>query len=189
MPRGLTGHQHLTLDSSIGEGRGWLQAHYHKAGIRCLMCTQSVGLYRRRIGHLNAVFLAFLAKLTMEHPRGQKWFHKNEIFAKYSASLPGGDYTWLTHLGLAIPAAEKHKNELPTKRRSGYWQITSFGKQFVSGEVTIPKYFWTYNGRIETYKRGPHRGEHMLSVEQVSIQDCFKRSFDYSEMMSWCEER
>lgn len=73
----------------------------------------------------------------------------------------------LKHWGLI----EQKPNKDDAKKTSGIWRITIKGKEFVLGQITIPKYIITYNDILDRYEGNE------VAIHEIS------QGFNYNEVM------
>ena len=55
--------------------------------------------------------------------------------------------------------------------KGGKWRVTRKGMDFVSGNLTVPRFVWTYRGRVERVS------DKMISIEQVTQGWKFRRDY------------
>jgi hypothetical protein len=65
------------------------------------------------------------------------------------------------------------RSEDSDAKYSGMWRPTDLGKDFVHSGVRVPKKVFTYNNVVEGH-----------STETVSLPECFKEYFSYTEVMN-----
>jgi hypothetical protein len=75
----------------------------------------------------------------------------------------------LHHWGLL----ETKKNTDKKVRGSGLWRLTPLGRDFIYRHVTLPKYAFVFNNRLEKY-----------SEEQVDVVQALGKKFSYEELMN-----
>ncbi len=141
-------------------------------GTACPVCNQYVKMYRKSIDAASAKCLITLYNLDFYKPSREWWHISSEIKAPHSV---GGNFAKLSYWGL-IEQRPKKAGEKSSKRTTGMWKITQQGKDFVSLNVTLPKYVKLYNG----VSYGLEEGEDKKSL---SIMDVLGNRFDYTELM------
>lgn len=129
-------------------------------GIDCPCCGQLVKKYPRKLTSSMAKALISL------YNQSSGW--GESVHIKKIKNVNGGEFAQLKRWGLITDEA----NEDTTKRRSGLWSITSKGVQFIKGEISVPMYCDTYNGKTLGF-----------SKETTTIQQALGNRFDYAEMM------
>jgi hypothetical protein len=61
----------------------------------------------------------------------------------------------------------------PKAGRSGFWRVTSKGKEFLLGKITVPQAVYVYNDKVFGF-----------DDKEISFRQCFGRHFNFDEMMS-----
>ena len=62
--------------------------------------------------------------------------------------------------------------------KGGLWRITEDGKEFVQGKISVPKFVWTYRGKVERYD-----GDHITIFD---VSGGWKSRSQYAkERRSW----
>ena len=130
-------------------------------GKDCPCCGQYAKSYRRGVSGSQVKALMYLFQC------GRGWHHHRE-FADGS-----GEHAKLRFWGLVEKQTEPDEAEEEDKTSTGYWRITKLGKRFVNGEVDIPKYVYIYNNQLM----------HKDNFVKVSVHDCIKNKFKFSEIM------
>lgn len=143
----------MSENMSIDEASSFLASQAEK-GAYCPCCGQFVKAYRRIIRGNHARFLLDVARKTSKE---QPWVH-------YKKCIFGGrDYNYLRHFGLA-----------ETQERTGFWQVTEFGMDFIREKASIPAWIVVYNNKVLD-----------KATNVVTIRDCLKRGgFDYDALMA-----
>ena len=127
-------------------------------GANCVVCGRLAKVYRRSISDAQA---RSLAEIFDKH--GHEW-----------ASLPDdGDNRHreehkLRYWGLLEESTERREDG----GRGGMWRVTALGARWVCGQVTVPKYAYTYQNRVLR-----------LDGEQRSFADALKEPFDLRSIM------
>ena len=145
---------------TIEDARAYL-AKNAMEGARCPCCNQMVKLYRRPLTRN-------MAKVLLEFYRGARhgdgWLHiRRDVFRGHAAD---GEHAKLRYWGLLEERQE----------RSGYWRITERGKQFVEGQILMPRVALVLNGQVLALDRS----------KQVSFYDVLGKHFDFKEV--WGDE-
>ena len=133
-------------------------------GTTCPCCGQFVKLYKRTI---YAAVARELINLTRLCEGTTNFYHITDFQVKRAG---GGDLAKMEAWGLV----EQQTNHETKKRTSGMWRITPYGRNFVFGLVSVPKYKHFYDGDV--YK---------TSAEHITIRDALGKKFNYSELMGW----
>jgi len=79
-----------------------------------------------------------------------------------------GDGARLRYYGLA----ESDKDRRPDGGKSGWWQVTEFGRAFLFDRAVVRKNVWVYDNRVMR-REGP----------PVRVRDALGKKFNYDEMM------
>lgn len=142
-------------------------------GIDCPCCDQFCKRYERQIFSTIAIALISLYRLTRRFP-DEEWFHVVRVYEEarqFNVPIHGGELAKTAGWGL-IDERNKDADD-DTRRTSGFWKLTEAGKLFVEGKSRVPKYAYSYNNVVEKF-----------SDETVTISDCLKKRFNYSELMA-----
>lgn len=126
----------------------------------CSECGRLIKTYRRLV---NKTMVRALLK--MYELGGTKEF----VHTPTRISVNGGDISKMEIWGLI----ERSPTEREDHGRDGWWRVTTFGRSFLRGEVTISKYAEIYLGVFQQFS-GP----------QVSVSDCYKEFFDLRKLMN-----
>lgn len=118
-------------------------------GGSCPCCGQHVQVYRRKVYKLMAKCLIWLVGEYMA--RGGEW-----ISLKSGPRFRGGDNAKLLYWHLAVRHPEQDDLYKPTQ----------LGVDFVARKVSIPKYAYVYDGRVQGF-----------SPERVCIDECLEGDF------------
>jgi hypothetical protein len=145
-------------DMPVGEAREKMNERVWQEGQRCPVCIQWAKVYRWRLYATAARFLVRLYRAG-----GTDTFVESK-----TVKVPGqgGDATRLRHWRLV----EHEKERRPDGGRSGFWRVTERGERFVRGEIAVPKYAYTYDGRCL-----------LLNGDPGTISDVLGESFDYAD--------
>ena len=149
--------------SDIAKARAdWADVIKHEGGI-CPVCDRWGRIYRRGINRTMARSLVWLSS-----QEGDK-----DGWVDVPATAPKdvvrtNQLSTLKWWGLIESAA----NDDPKKKRSGVWRVTHDGRLFVGHVIRIPKFVYTYNDTVRE-----------VSLETVSILECFEDPFDYRRVM------
>jgi hypothetical protein len=115
-------------------------------------------------------------QITSTQVRGMIWmfqnFHENEWVDLGKAPkwvLRSKSMATLHHWGLL----ETKKNTGKKVRGSGLWRLTPLGRDFIHRHITLPKYAFVFNNRLEKY-----------SEDQVDVVQALGKKFSYEELMN-----
>lgn len=155
----------MTLSDStpLGEAKEWLRERVDE-GERCPLCTQFSKVYRRSIHGTMARTLVLAYR---EHELD--WFH---LATLTKTTGRGGEEGKLRYWGLLEEESARREDG----GRSGWWRVTERGREFVLGNVVVPKYALVYDGRLMS----------LDGDEMIDIRAALGKRFDYSELM-WGE--
>lgn len=129
----------------------------------CPCCGRFAKIYKRQIHAGIALQLIKLYKtggLT-------NYVHNATLLAPGSSGV--GDFSKAAYWGLI----EEKEHEVGDLKSSGYWMLTMKGSAFVRGVMRIPKYVLVYDHTVLGFEG-----------DEVSIRECLKNMFNYSELMS-----
>jgi hypothetical protein len=134
------------------------------AGTICTVCDRHVKVYKRAFNSNMATFLKSLIINSLKDTMigGDGFIHHSDCL------YTGRDYTCIQYWNLAETYLDKDGN----KKMSGKWKPTDVSMDFFKGELTIPKYVFTLNGKV--IKK---------SEEQISFQEALGIPFNYKELM------
>lgn len=144
---------------TIEEAKDQLRANLN-TGMDCPCCGQFVKKYPRKLTASMAVGLISLYSQT-KHTTAP-------IHIKKIARVNGGEFAQLKRWEL-IRDADNHDSY---KRKSGFWFITRKGVDFIKGNLQVPMYCDTYNGKTLGF-----------SEEMTTIKQALGNKFDYAELM------
>lgn len=145
-------------NDSLTEAKQLLRDNWDK-GIDCPCCGQLVKKYSRKLTSSMAGALISLYNNS-----------KNEVHISEIEHVNGGEFAQLERWGLI----RQLDNTDTTKRTSGMWVIEPKGKAFVMGQIQVPMYCDTYNGKTLSF-----------SAEMTTIKQALGNKFDYSELMGF----
>jgi hypothetical protein len=134
-------------------------------GVQCPCCRRLVRVYKRK---LNGGMAVALCRLVVLYQERQEAVHVRELFDP-SSKL---DFSQLRFWGLAVTLP---KEEGQHGRRSGYWEPTTKGIDFVYGRASAPSHRIHVPGTEETLA---------WETKQVHIGDVLPDGFDYDELMA-----
>ena|SRR5210317_855841 len=150
---------------TIKEAKDFLRRNW-TAGAKCPCCQQNVKLYKRPLGSAQAAALIVTWKL---HKKGKIWVHvQDDIIVGAKINIKG-DFAKCRFWGL-IRSLE---NEDPTKKDSGWWQLTQKGIDFVKNQKRVYSHIYTYNQTFYGFEKS----------KTISILDALKNKFDYSKLI------
>lgn len=150
------------------EAKEYLRANWEK-GTNCPCCGQYVKLYKRRFNSGMARSLLIIYRLTKAKNGSDKWLHLQREFANLGINSNAADYSSLKWWGLIEPA----ENDDPSKKTSGFWQITDSGIAFAEKRTKISTRAFLYNNKFCGF-----------STEKIDIKEALQDKFDYEELMS-----
>jgi ssDNA-binding Zn-finger/Zn-ribbon topoisomerase 1 len=133
----------------LDDTKQWLKKNYEGTGCKCPACGKHVQLKDRTITSAMAKALIAISK------------HQGEVNISELKEIRGGDYAKLRYWGLIEEV------------RSGRWQITHKGRQFVHDKVRVPKVAWVYNKRARSFNE----------EETINIREALGKPSLYQELM------
>jgi len=158
--------------SSVRESRVWVKEN-RRDGCRCPACRQVVAERKRHLHHSMARALLLIFWYFQRNP-GKNWLHVESYLKHLPVSRAlRGDFAKLRFWGLIEkrPGAKDDGNP-----SSGYYAITAKGKKFVRNEISVPPYFWMFNGKCRGFAQ---------DEEEVYIKDVLqKKFFNYDKLMN-----
>ena len=135
-------------------------------GGSCPVCDRWGMVYART---LNQTMVKSLIWLCQEHVRtGNTWIDVPKTAPRFV--IQTNQLPIVTSWGF-IERCPKDSEEGGAKY-SGLWRPTEKGCQFYLGKIAVPQKAFAYNNKIEGY-----------GGKNVYINDCFKKFFDYNEVM------
>jgi hypothetical protein len=115
-------------------------------------------------------------QITSTQVRGMIWMFQNffedewvDLGKAPKWVLRSKSMATLHHWGLL----ETKKNADKKVRGSGLWRLTPLGRDFIHRHITLPKYAFVFNNRLEKY-----------SEEQVDVVQALGKKFSYEELMN-----
>jgi hypothetical protein len=115
-------------------------------------------------------------QITSTQVRGMIWMFQNffedewvDLGKAPKWVLRSKSMATLHHWGLL----ETKKNTDKKVRGSGLWRLTPLGRDFIHRHITLPKYAFVFNNRLEKY-----------SEEQVDVVQALGKKFSYEELMN-----
>ncbi len=153
---------------TIQEAKQFIRDNFEE-GCECPACGQLVKRYSRTITSSMSYALGLIYKFFQRNPRDE-WVHVEDYLKDQDIpSSIRADYSKLRYWELL-----KHNNEKREdgSKRSGFWKMTPKGRQFIRGEISVPKYALVFNN-------------HFLGLEGdlINIHDTVKNKFDYGKLM------
>ena len=138
-------------------------------GKKCPHCNQYVKLYKRKITSSMAYALILIQKYFDNND--EEWLHVTNYLSKLNipTAVKGGDFAKLMHWKLLIKMKETRDDG---SDRVGYWKVTQKGKDFIKGNVKVPKFAGIYNQKFYGF-----------SGDLISIKDALGTKFKYDELM------
>lgn len=130
----------------------------------CPCCNRFAKVYHRSIHVSIALQLIQLYKLG---GYGGKFIHASKLIPKGNTGT--GDFNKAKYWGLI---EELPESTMPHQKSNGHWQLTPMGIEFVLGNMLVNKYAVIYNDRVID-----------VTGALVSIKDCLKEKFNYSDLM------
>lgn len=147
---------------TLKEAKDYLSKNY-KDGAKCPCCDQFVKQYKRKINSTMAYALILMSK-TPEWIHSESFFHNKNVPSSIRGDLPK-----LRHWKLIDKDETGKKDGNPNV---GNYKITEKGISFVGKYISVPKYAYSYNNKIQGF-----------SEETCKITDCLGNHFNYSELM------
>ncbi len=152
---------HFGLLMTLAEARDTLRGLVD-VGYPCPCCDQLAKVYKRPIGRSNA---RDLLNAFRRHGIGE-WFHFQSLPGKIQN---GGDTGKLRFWGLVDEQTEILRDD---GGRCGYWQITTKGRAWLLGQISVPKYARIYDGKLLE-----------LTGRDWTIRDAMGKDFRLDEIM------
>lgn len=129
-------------------------------GTDCPCCDQFAKVYERGIHATTASEMIRFWRIA-----GQNWSKPIDVIGKNSPDLLKCRFWKL------LEREEGFRSD--GSNRVGIWRITDKGVAFIKGEISVPEKALIYNNKLLGF-----------TENQVTIQDCLKDKFNYSELMS-----
>ena len=160
-----------TSFTTLADAIGWIVENRND-GAECPCCGQLAKVYRRSITGSMAYVLILIDR---HFQTETDWLHVPTYLGRVAggtAATRGGDWAKLVHWGLLVECDAVRDDG---SDRAGYYKITDLGKQFVRGDVRVPKYVYLYDGArmVRSASEDP----------VVSIRDALKETFNYDDLM------
>lgn len=134
--------------------------------IDCPACGRYCKLYHRRIHANMARQLIALYRMCGHLVMSGK---SPEVHTRDVRKMCGySDFTLAKHWDL-VRAGQNITS--PNKKDSGYWYMTDKGRQFVLGEISIPKYAYLFDDKCVGY-----------SDDVITIAGALGKKFNYQEL-------
>ncbi len=161
----------LPPNATLAQAIEYLRQHIKK-GANCPCCQGYIKTYSRSINSANAMCLIELYNISEKH--GYKFYHLNELkelSKKFMKMVNGGEFARMRHYGFIVdqPKADGDKK----KKTTGYWMLTSKGKEFVKGHSKVYKNMLLLNNQVLGYEG-----------DLVTIEDCLTEKFSYQKIMA-----
>jgi hypothetical protein len=135
-------------------------------GVICPVCDQLAKIYTRRI---TAQMARALILLYRHVGASDEWIHAPSFFTSKRANS-SNDAALLRHWRLIELQGALRRDG---SNRSGLWRITERGRQFVRGDLSVPKFVYLYDAELI--------GEDDSVL--VTVRDALGKKFDYAEIM------
>jgi len=167
------------MDDSIKKAQlDMRQAMQAGRSAECPCCYQNVAASKRKLDRSICLSLSYLVSL---HRKTGGPIHYTSLarpFGRYTATITHWNIIRYWDLARKInrddPQWEKIQAQLigdPDKPNSGYWVPTNNGYSFVNGQMKVPKYIYTYNGKPV------HK-----SPQLVDMKAALGERFNYAEL-------
>lgn len=132
-------------------------------GYKCPCCGQLCKRYYRKMNANMAMTMIVLYR------KKRFGFVRVEEFLRVHGYPRSGDFPYLVHYGML----EKMVGERADgSKKNGFYKLTDKGRQFVLGQITVPKTFIFYNGKFEGFEG-----------DEIDIKQALGKAFDYRELM------
>lgn len=138
----------------------------------CACCGQKVVAYRHKVTWAQACALTILVDLYEEDPGHHHITNIKRVTRKRTREPD----LILSHFSVMAKwdLIEDQPNiDKPDQRTSGMWKPTQAGIDYVYNRITIPKYLWVYNNRIQRETGG-----------QIGIDRSVQEQFSWLEMQN-----
>lgn len=153
--------------NTVDEVKAYLSKNARN-GVECPCCHQLVKAYERKLNQGMVLFLIALFRMTQEGTRSV--FHAEEILERVGTYTKSRDYSVLKHWGL-IEEVEVQTDS--SKRKAGYWQLTTAGSQFVRGIIPVASHVKIYNNKF-----------YGVTGKFIKIREALGEKFNYDELMN-----
>lgn len=162
----------ITENTTLKEAMAYISGNTKK-GVRCPCCNGFVKLYKRAITSSNASALMQFFKISEKY--GYRFYHITELMErshqKYAGVFGSGEFARMRHYGFIV---EQPKSDLDKKKKtSGFWALTTDGKDFCQGRKKVRKAVLLLNNKVLGF-----------DGEYVDIKECFDEKFSYESVMS-----
>jgi len=139
-------------------------------GIPCPCCHRYGKAYKRKLNAGMAAMLIGIYRIAEMNNPEHGWIHVSKYFLKRRKNAVANEYSKLRFWDLI----EEKPGDDETVPGTGLWKITQQGKQFVRGDISVPRHVIIYaNSLIGT------------SDELTTIKKSLGDKFDYYELMGW----
>lgn len=152
---------------TLAQVRAWMREQTKKGKpFNCLICKQRVKVYKRPLNASMAKVLIVLAR----HTKEGEYVHLPTFLLRHGLQPTlYGDTTKLLHWGIL----DHHDGALDDGNpNAGMWRVSDKGRQFVRGEIAVPKYVRIYNKIVLGF-----------SKEETDIKAALKNKHDYRSLM------
>lgn len=138
-------------------------------GCRCPACNQYVKLYHRKITSSMAYGLILIFRENRKNDN--QYIHLWNFFKSLNipSAIMTGDIMKLRYWGLL---ERKNGEREDGSNRVGFYRITEKGKEFVNGNILVPKEAKVFNSKFFGF-----------AGDKISIKQALKSKFNYEELM------
>lgn len=136
-------------------------------GVTCPCCDQFVKLYRRKLSSGMARALICIYHDAVD----DQWLDVTACLMRRRLSAANTNAALLRYWELLEQMPGERADG---SRRVGFYKITSVGREFVTGVMTVPRYIYLYNNTL--IERD--------CDERITIQDALGDRFNYAELMA-----
>lgn len=171
-PPGLLDRHESSLERARRRYRGELTREHHAT---CPCCERAGHVAKRSLSRIMVQYLIEMYRAW--RATGCTWVDVTDL-AVYRGGAQRGDYAYLVHFGLAIPAPAESR-----ELRKGLWRPTPLGVEFLRGHKVVPSHVWIYEGRV--FERAGFGG---AAFEVVNVHQALGREFSYRELMEGRDE-
>jgi len=144
-------------------------------GCHCPVCGQYVKLYKRKLTSSMAFGLILINRYFKGHP-DEKWVHVQKYFKSIGDVRVSMDTVFLRHWGLLEKKIGEKDDGNPD---NGYYGITEKGRQFLLGNIKVPKHLLIYNNEVKGF----------IDEIEIDIQNSLGSKFNYNELMNTKEPK
>ncbi len=150
--------------NSLNEARIFVeQGKRTNDGVICPCCDRFAKLYDRYATAAMTYALILIYKKNKTN-----WLHVTKFLTKEGISA-GRDVVTFCHWHLMEKKEGGKKDGNPSR---GVFRITENGVLFIYDKITIPKYCFLYNDKVDHF-----------SAEQITIQEALTEKFSYSDLI------